>query len=92
MQPLENYIKHADELAQEVVNAWGGHVSAGNAARLTAEFKVLFDAACEYRNAKQLADNRREFNMLSEQEAAKEKATREAFAKAYMEFREKHQV
>lgn len=82
-RPLEDYIEHADDLAQEVVNAWGIHVSAGNAADLTTSFKALFETACQYRTAKQTADNHREFNLLSEAEAAKEKATRESFAEAY---------
>jgi len=87
---LEDYIKHADELAQEIVNAWGINVSAGNAATLTTEFKALFEITCQYRTAKETADNHREFNFLSEQDATKEKETRESFAKAYKCYWEKY--
>ncbi len=89
---LEKYLEHADELAQDVVNAWGSNVSAGNASKLTPDFKALFETACRYRTAKQIADNHREFGMLSEQWAAREKEAREAFARAYKDFREKHEA
>jgi hypothetical protein len=42
---LEDYIEHADDLAQEVVNAWGINARAGNAATLTRDFKALFEIA-----------------------------------------------
>jgi hypothetical protein len=88
--PVEEYLERADELAQEVVNAWGQNVAAGNACYLTAEFKALFDKTCLYRDAKMVADNRREFNMLTEREAAEEGSAREAFLEAYGAFCEKH--
>jgi hypothetical protein len=91
IRPIEDYIEHADELAQDVVNAWGVNVSAGNSAYLTASFKALFDAADHYRTAKQIADNRREFNLLTEEEADKEQATRASFAQAYKKRWEAHQ-
>ena len=87
---LEDYIKRADDLAQEVVNAWDINVSAGNAATLTTEFKVLFKIACQYRTARETADNHREFNLLSEQDATTEKLTRESFAIAYQHYWEKY--
>ena len=93
MQPrcLEDYIKRADDLAQEVVNAWDINVSAGNAAILTTEFKALSKIACQYRTARETADNhRREFNFLREQDATKEKETRESFALAYQHYWEKY--
>lgn len=87
--PLEKYLEHADELAQEVVNAWGVNVTAGNAAYLTADFMALFDKTCLYRDAKKVADNHREFNMLTERDAVEEKARRQAFVEAYSTFYEK---
>jgi hypothetical protein len=90
-RPIEDYIEHADALAQDVVNAWGINVSAGNSASLTESFKALFETAAQYRTAKQVADNRREFNLLSEEEAAKEKETRETFARAYKKHWDSHQ-
>jgi hypothetical protein len=85
MPPLEKYLERADELAQDVVNAWGG-----NAAPLTTQFKNLFDKACLYTSAKRLADNHRAYNVLSEEDAAKEKVTRQVFVEAYKAFYEKH--
>jgi hypothetical protein len=90
MPSLESYLEQADKLAQEVVNAWGVNVQAGNAVLLTAQFKVLLDNACRYREARKLADNHRQFNVLGEQAEAQEKATRHAFAEAYKAFDEEH--
>jgi mevalonate kinase len=92
MPPIEEYLQRADELAQEVVNAWGVNMQAGNAASLTDEFKAVLDKACRYRNAKEVADNHRQFNMLSERDAGEETATRQAFAEAYKIFWERHQA
>jgi hypothetical protein len=36
----------ADKAAQEVVNAWGTNMYAGNGKRLSAHFKALFDRTC----------------------------------------------
>lgn len=88
MPPLEEYLKDADRLAREVVNAWGINVQMGNA--LGAKFKALLEKACLYRTARRLADNHRKFNVMSEQEEAEEMAQRHAFAKAYKAFYEKH--
>lgn len=89
MPTLEEYLRNADSLAQEVVNAWGLNVEAGNASLLTEQFKVLLDKACLYRNAKNLADNHRKFNILSQQEEVEVKTTRQKFAVAYKAFYEK---
>jgi len=83
MPPLETYLEHADDLAQEVVNAWGINARVGNAASLTPEFGALVDKACRYRMLRQVADNHREFNVLTEQEAAEEKTACQAFVEAY---------
>jgi DNA-binding SARP family transcriptional activator len=97
MPPLEEYLERADELAQHVVETWGINVQSGNAAFLTqskaflsTKFKVLVDKACLYRNARRLADNHREYNVLSEEDEAEEKAAREAFALAYEAYYERH--
>lgn len=90
MPSIEEYLERADDLAQEVVNAWGVNMQAGNAALLTDEFKSVFDKACRYRDAKEVADNHREFSMLSERDAAEEMTTRQAFAEAYKILWEKH--
>jgi hypothetical protein len=88
MPPLEEYLKNADRLAQEVVNTWGINVQTGNAA--SAEFKALVDKACLHRIARRLADNHRKFDVMSAQEEAEEMAARHAFAKAYKAFYERH--
>jgi hypothetical protein len=80
---LEEYIQHADELAQEVVHAWVVNAKAGNSEYLTPEFKGVFDKAFEYRQSKKIADNHREFTILTEEEVTAERSSREIFAAAY---------
>ncbi len=87
MPPIEEYLEHVDALAQDVVNAWGSNTQAGNA--LTGDFEALLDKACRYRTAKSVADNRREFDILSELDAAEERSTRQEFAEAYKVYWEK---
>jgi len=88
MPPLEEYLEQADKLAQDVVNAWASNKAAGKVP--SPEFDALFEKACSYRTAREIADNRREFNVLNEQDAANEKATRQAFAEPCKAFYEKH--
>jgi hypothetical protein len=90
MPPIEEYLEQADKLAQDVVNAWGPSAASGHAAEQSPEFKALFDKACLYRTAREIADGRRQLNILSEQDAANEKATRQAFAESYKAVYEKH--
>jgi hypothetical protein len=90
MPAIEDEERRADESAQQVVDAWGVNVRAGNAALLTDDFKALFDKACRYRDAKSLAENHREFNMLTEREATEEKSMRHAFLEAYRAFHKKY--
>jgi hypothetical protein len=89
MPPLKEYLEEADKLAQEVVNVWGINVQSGNAAFLNPQFKALLEKTCLYRDAKRLADDCRKHNVLSDREAAEEKATRQVFAEAYKAFYEK---
>jgi hypothetical protein len=80
---IEEYLLNVDELAQQVINAWGGAASTGHANDLTPEFDSLFEKACLYRDFKRIADNHRQFGVLSEQEAAEELEYRQDFAQAY---------
>ena len=64
MPPLEKYLKEADRLAQEVMNAWEIKAQAGIVP--TPEFKALLEKACVYRTARRLADNHRKFDVMSE--------------------------
>ena len=82
--------QNADLFAQRVVNAWGINMTAGNGELLSVDFKALFEKACAYREAKQIADNRREFNMLRDEEATREQQTRSEFLEAYRKFHEDH--
>jgi hypothetical protein len=91
MLSLEECLEQADKLAQEVMDASGVNVQTGNAALSTVQFKVLLDSACRYRDARRFADNHRQFNVLGEQAEAQERATRQAFAKAYKAFDEEHE-
>lgn len=89
MQSIEWHVENADSLAQKVVNAWGKNLEAGNGLLLSHKFKVLLDKACQYRDAKNLANNHRKFAILSERDASKEESTRRRFAHAYRDFVEK---
>ncbi len=86
---LEEYVQHADELAQEVVHAWVVNVNAGNSEYLTPEFKGVFDKAFEYRQSKKIADNHRQFNILTEEDSTAERTSREIFVAAYKRWTER---
>ena len=90
MPPLDFCLRNADELAQEIVNAWAVNVDAGNAKYLTTEFNALFETTSRYRDLKNLADNYRQFDMLSSELEAKEYNAREAFALAFKDFADRH--
>jgi hypothetical protein len=79
----------ADHAAQEVVNAWGLHMNAGNAQHLTADFKQLFDKACAYGAAKDIADNGRELDRLTDEQVADEQRTKKEFTDAWKAFEAK---
>jgi len=89
MSTTEDDEGRADEWAQNVVDAWGVNVTAGNAALLSEEFKSLFNLACQYRDAKSLAANHREFKVLTEREATEETRALRAFVGAYEAFHQK---
>ncbi len=86
---IEEYLRNADSLAQEIVNAWGINVQTGNASFLSDQFKVLLDKACLYRDARNLTDNHRKFNILNRQEEVEVQTARHTFAEAYKAFYEK---
>lgn len=88
---LEEYVQNADELAENVVHAWVVNAKAGNSEYLTPEFKGVFDKAFEYRQSKKIADNHRQLNLLSDDEATAEGSSREIFAAAYKRWIE-HQM
>lgn len=90
MPPIEEYLKRADELAEQVMTEWGKHTEAGNATLLSDEFKAVIEKAWHYRGDKEIADNHREFSVPSEREAAEEIASRQAFAEAYKAYFEKY--
>ena len=79
---LDEYVQHADELAHEVVHAWVVNAKAGNSEYLTPEFKDVFDKAFEYRQSRKIADNHREFNILTEEDSTAERTSRQIFAAA----------
>jgi len=89
MPPLEQYIKQAHGLALEVIKTEGVSRQAGKLSSM--QFKDLFDKACRYLDAKRVADNRREYLVLSVQEAMEEKESQREFAEAYKSFHEKHE-
>jgi hypothetical protein len=89
--PIEEYVEHADELAQEVVNFWGMTVKDGDGATLAEDFMAVFEKACEYRNAKKIADNHRRANILTEPVEAEVGATGLSFAQRIKIFKESKQ-
>jgi hypothetical protein len=92
MAQLEKYLEQVDKLAQDVVNAWGVNMQAGNGDLLTPDFRALLDRACYYRTTKSIADNHRQFKVLNGQTAAEEQEARLAFAETYKTFWELHRA
>jgi hypothetical protein len=89
MPPIEKYLEHAPELAQEVVNTWGA--LAQSRASFKPEFSALMDKAHRYRMLTRVVDNHREHNVLTEETDAEQKAAHHEFALAYKIFREKNE-
>jgi hypothetical protein len=75
----------ADEAAQEIVNVWGMNTKAGTAKNFTADFKELVEKAFAYRTEKIDADNAREFNRLTKEQAEREQRTKKEFMDAFVE-------
>jgi hypothetical protein len=86
MQPKREF--DADEAAQDVVNACATALQGGS---LSANVNELFDKMQDYRNAKTVADNRREHLRLSGEEAERERTTKREFLDAYRVFYETRQ-
>jgi hypothetical protein len=86
MQPKREF--DADEAAQDVVNACAMALQVGS---LPANVNELFDKMQAYRNAKTVADNRREYFRLTEEEAERERTTKREFLDAYRAFYEARQ-
>ena len=74
----------ADQLAQDVVDAWAVAMLAGNVKNLSADCKALFEKACAYRTAKEVTDNHREHNMLTVAQEEREQRTKKEFLEAYL--------
>ena len=91
-RPIEEYVKQSDSLAQEMVNAWGVNMQAGNGPVLSKEFKEVFETTCKFRDAKRIADNWRMAGMPTEMLDAEVDAKRLVFAQAFKTFHEKREV
>jgi hypothetical protein len=72
----------ADPLAHDVVNVW--RMASGE--QVSDNLKRLFDKMQAYREAKEVADNHRDSNLLTEQQADQEKKTRNEFLDSYRTF------
>jgi hypothetical protein len=83
MQPKREF--DADEAAQDVVNTCAMALQGGS---LPEDVNELFDKMQAYRNAKAVADNRREHDRLTEGEAEREQTTKREFLNAYRVFYE----
>ena len=78
----------ADQAVQEVLNAWGVIRIARKPHPMPADFSALFEKMLAYRTAKSIADNRRNFHLLTEKQAEEEQRTKKEFLAAYREFDE----
>jgi len=89
MPPLQEYIEQVDDLLQRVTDTYASWVATGHIADIPAELRTLAEKGFRYRDAKRVADDRRENDVrLSEKEADEETTTRNDFAMAYREHRE----
>jgi hypothetical protein len=77
----------ADELTRSFVSDFDRNLAAGNAASLNDESRAVYENARRYLEAKEIADNHRQFNRLTERGGAREAATKRAFAEAYRNFK-----
>ena len=78
MRSLETYVERADELAQDVIDAWNRSGSVD----FTPEFTWLLHKTFLYITASERAHKQRAFDILK-RDAVEERATRLAFARAY---------
>ncbi len=78
MPSLGTSLKYADKLAQDVIDAWNA-----SPANLTPEFRTLLHMAFLYKTARQIAENHRAFDILSDSDELKERAARSMFVRAY---------
>jgi hypothetical protein len=93
MRSHQEYLKHADALAQEV-HAASCQLVAGT---IKADFKLLIEKESLYQGSKRAADGYRDLTPLIGREVpgqasavAEEAATREVFAKACKDYNEAH--
>jgi len=87
MLTVEECMSRADELVQEVFNAFGGAIATASP---TPEFSELMNKAFRYRNVIRMADNHREHGVLGEQVATEVESARRIFAEAYVAFLKNH--
>jgi hypothetical protein len=102
MSSLEYCFEHAPELAQEIVNAWATSANAAHADNLTPDFRVVLEHASAYvalrrdtalrretySRRSQDPANDKELQAFLEEDAAKERAAREVFARECKRFRD----
>jgi hypothetical protein len=91
-RPIEEYVKHSDTLAQDMVNAWGVNMQTGNGPLLSAGFREVFETTCQFRTAKMIADSWRRAGIPTEAVDAEVEAKRRVFAQAFKTFYEKHEA
>ena len=76
----------ADRFAKEALNARGQAADIHNSKSEDPKFKNWCDLARVYKNARDIANNHRQHNILSEAEAANENAAYENFIAASLDF------
>jgi hypothetical protein len=74
------------ESVQDVLNAWSAILSGPKPHALSADFSVLFAKMQADRMAKRTAENCRHHELLTEEQAAHQKRTKQEFMDTYQAF------
>ena len=77
-----------DEAVQDVLNAWSAILTGPKPHAMPADFSVLFAKMQAYRMAKRTTEHCRHYELLTEEQAAHEKRTKQEFMDAYQAFYE----
>lgn len=88
MPSLLKYLDYAEDLAEQVLNAWD--INRGGKSPMTHEFESLAHKALEYQNKKYAVESHRESNRLATKVEREVAAVKLEFATAYKTFDEAH--
>jgi len=89
MHPLEWYVDHADQLAQEVVDRWTAKEQSDRTGTVPNGLQSLFEMATQYRIAKATTEDALQDADLTKTHKLEENAARVAFAESYKAYSER---